>query len=462
MGTFTYENQGSNTFLVYSMGMTERIDSLIAGMAANNKIPGVLAPGFVQNNTDRRLKYNISSKISLEQYFSGSVKKRQIIGVLKSITLSLIMAEKYLMTEDSFLLDDRYIFMDVGQAEGYLLCFPVERDMTGQPRYYDFVRRLIYGIKFEETENCAYVATVMNYINRKESFSPEGFLHMLEGLEGEKKAETVLRQDREDRKERVPIQPIIHTQNIQMTTANMFQIPQNAQAEAGMLSVAEIPETAVGEKEALVEKKASFKALFGKKNKKEKKQKPEKQKKGAQKSMGFQIPGTASQPSTPVGQQTQSGQQGQIFPQPTSTQYVSSQEPEKLEEEDFGNTVMMGENEDGVTVMAGSGISEVTGVRQVVLTRLRNGQKMTIDKEIFRIGKSSSFVDFYIGDNRTVSRSHADILLQEQGVYIQDNNSMNHTYVNEKMVLAGERIPLSDGDKIRLSDEEFLITIKNG
>lgn len=461
MGRFTYENQGSNTFLVYLMGMTERIDSLTAGMAANNKIPRILTPGFVQNNTDRRLKYNISSKISLEQYFSGSVKKRQVIGVLKSITLSLIMAEKYLMNEDSFLLDERYIFIDVGQTEGYLLCFPVERDMTGQPGYYDFVRQLIYGIKFEETENCAYVATVMNYINRKENFSPEGFLHMLEGLEGEKKPENVLKQDREDRKEGVPIQPVIHTQNIQMTTANMLQIPRNAQTEAGMRPVAEIPESTAGEKEALVEKKKPFKTLFWKKNKKEKKQKPEKQKKGAQKSMGFQIPGTVSQPSTPVGQQTQSGQR-QVLPQPKSTQYVSSQEPQKIEEEDFGNTVMMGENEDGVTVMAGSGISEVAGERQVVLTRLRNGQKMTIDKEIFRIGKSSSFVDFYIGDNRTVSRSHADILLQEQGVYIQDNNSMNHTYVNEKMVLAGERIPLSDGDKIRLSDENFLITIKNG
>lgn len=129
--------------------------------------------------------------------------------------------------------------------------------------------------------------------------------------------------------------------------------------------------------------------------------------------------------------------------------------------EDFGNTVMMGDNEDGVTVISGSGIQDGAR-RRVVLTRLKNGQKMTIEKELFRIGKSSSFVDFYVGDNRTVSRSHADILLQNGGVYIQDNNSLNHTFVNERMVLAGEQQLLSDGDKIRLSDEEFVISIQNG
>ncbi len=109
--------------------------------------------------------------------------------------------------------------------------------------------------------------------------------------------------------------------------------------------------------------------------------------------------------------------------------------------------------------MCGSGMDD-RQERCIVLTRLKNGQRMAIEKECFRIGKASSFVDFYVGDNRTISRSHADILVQAGNVFIQDNNSMNHTYVNEKMVMAGERIPLRDGDRIRLSDEEFSISIQ--
>ena len=34
-------------------------------------------------------------------------------------------------------------------------------------------------------------------------------------------------------------------------------------------------------------------------------------------------------------------------------------------------------------------------------------------------------------------------------------NSLNHTFVNDAMVMAGEMKPLASGDVIRLSDEEF-------
>ncbi len=182
MGRFTYENQGAVTFLVYFPEEDEKVDSLAAGMAANNRMTGVLVPGFTQQNMERQLKYNISSKITLEQYFSGNVKKRQLTGVLKSLTSALIQAEGFLLDESSFLLDWRYIYVDVGSAQGYLLCFPLEGAVDQELSFYEFVRRVIYGIKFEETENCAYIAVLMNYINRKESFSYEGFLRVLEGM----------------------------------------------------------------------------------------------------------------------------------------------------------------------------------------------------------------------------------------------------------------------------------------
>ena len=113
MGTFTYENQGSHTFLVYVMNQTEQTDTLTRGMMSDNTISGVLVPGFVQSNMERRLKYNISSKISLRQYFSGSVQKKQLFGILESMTAALLAAEGYLLSDESFLLEEDYIFVDV-------------------------------------------------------------------------------------------------------------------------------------------------------------------------------------------------------------------------------------------------------------------------------------------------------------------------------------------------------------
>ncbi|MFR1949967.1 MAG: FHA domain-containing protein [Roseburia hominis] len=37
-----------------------------------------------------------------------------------------------------------------------------------------------------------------------------------------------------------------------------------------------------------------------------------------------------------------------------------------------------------------------------------------------------------------------------------DTNSTNHTYVNGVMIRSNEEVVLSEGDKIRLANEEFV------
>lgn len=38
---------------------------------------------------------------------------------------------------------------------------------------------------------------------------------------------------------------------------------------------------------------------------------------------------------------------------------------------------------------------------------MKNNEKIKLVKPVFRIGKEKSYVDYFIGDNTTVSRSHA-------------------------------------------------------
>ena len=64
-------------------------------------------------------------------------------------------------------------------------------------------------------------------------------------------------------------------------------------------------------------------------------------------------------------------------------------------------------------------------------------------------------MDYCISGNTTVSRSHADIIQKGDQCYIVDNNSTNHTFVNEEMIPSNTEVPLTHGMKIRLSNEEF-------
>jgi len=92
---------------------------------------------------------------------------------------------------------------------------------------------------------------------------------------------------------------------------------------------------------------------------------------------------------------------------------------------------------------------------EVVLIRVKTGQREVITQERFMIGKERGRTDFYIGDNSAVSRMHACILKKGDGYFLTEEHATNGTFLNEELLYSGEEKLLKSGDKIRLADEEF-------
>ena len=82
---FTYENQGTNSFLVYSVAPSDALDTMGIGMISNNKIPHILSISCMQEDSQAFLKYNISSRVSLTNYFDGVVSRKRILNVFSDI-----------------------------------------------------------------------------------------------------------------------------------------------------------------------------------------------------------------------------------------------------------------------------------------------------------------------------------------------------------------------------------------
>ena len=59
MNNFSYENQGTNTFLVYSISQDDSVDTMSLGMLTNNKIPGLAPAVFTQMDTTKYIKNGI-------------------------------------------------------------------------------------------------------------------------------------------------------------------------------------------------------------------------------------------------------------------------------------------------------------------------------------------------------------------------------------------------------------------
>jgi pSer/pThr/pTyr-binding forkhead associated (FHA) protein len=90
------------------------------------------------------------------------------------------------------------------------------------------------------------------------------------------------------------------------------------------------------------------------------------------------------------------------------------------------------------------------------ILRVKNNEKIKIEGQEFTIGKKNESVDYCISDNPTVSRVHAKIIKRENQYYIMDMGSTNHTYVDGTQAPANLEVPLRNGAKIRISNEEFV------
>lgn len=493
MNAFKYENQGVYTYLVYEMKMDETIDTLSLGMITNNKIKGVLPVIFTQMDDTRYLKYNVSSQISLRQFFEGTVTKKRLLGVFLSVASGILEAEEYMIDAGSFTLDMDYIFVDVTASEASLICLPVVRQEAANYDISRFFKEIVFSTQFDQSENCDYVAKLISFLNGSGVFSLENFKHIVEGLLYGQNNPNPDRLKTEPAAQR-PVQPERPASPVPQPQPVPVSQPQPVSQEVRPMTpsrpAAEMPKAMIpqnsNESKNIKPKEAQTAtnsvgrqiAIPGMKPEESSQPKEEGKKKGlwpfgikkedkkskVQSSVPgqFSIPG---QPSSPIQDTSYANANrpvppsmpaaGQAVYQNVGIPFLQEAPPLAATSErkgDFGETTVLSNSLDGGTVVLGPSGQNIF---RPYLVRLKNREKIYLDKPVFRIGKEQNFADYFIGDNPAVSRSHASILTKGSNVYIIDTNSKNHTYLEGQQIPSNVEVPLKHGMKILLANEEF-------
>lgn len=205
---FTYENQGSNTYLVYGIKENDVVDTMSLGMLTNNKIPGLAPALFTQMDEERFIKYNVTAKISAKEIFMGSVNRKRLLGVLSGIVNAISSAEEYMIDSKTLLLEMDYIFSDVSTCETILICLPVEMEEQKDVDYGAFFKNIVFSTRYDQTENCDYVAKLINYLNGTPVFSLTEFKTILDELNNANQPKPVTPQVQQPVKQPVVQQPV--------------------------------------------------------------------------------------------------------------------------------------------------------------------------------------------------------------------------------------------------------------
>ena len=556
--SFTYENQGNNTYLVYKIGASDNVDTMSLGMITNNKIDGIVPTLFTQSDTDRFIKYNISAKVSAKEFLSGVVNKKRLLGVFISVLKAIKSTEEYMIDARRLLIDLEHIYVDVSKCDAMLVCLPLVRqnESVNIPMFF---KQIMFSTQFDQNENCDYVAQIINYLNSTPVFSVDAFEKLLMDIDADNlniaaskavvgQQKPVQPQSQSQSQQPKPMQPAMNQLKNAQVQTNMpsqgkmqsqretqsannvvqpnqenFAVPNmNPQNQNRINNNVQMGTNISGTYvETTSEKQMSMFGLlthYSKENKQiyerqkaQRKAQKEAEKNGAAmpgqnvkaSNASFAIPGqppqqrpqsAQAQPQPVMPQQPQQqfvqpqrqftqsnlpqrqfaqpqpmpqAQQKpvqQVQPQPVQNQNTNtgmtgnpSVPPQILENMtkagNFGETTVLGVgSEAGETTVLGASQAQII---KPYLLRIKNNERIELNKPVFRIGKERSYVDYFVSDNTAVSRSHANIINKDNEFYIVDTNSTNHTYVNGSMIQSNVETKIEHGTKIRLANEDF-------
>jgi len=552
---FSFNNQGTHTYLVYSVQPEDIIDTMCLGMITNNKISGLAHTLYTQVDSNVFIKYDVSAKITAKQFFCGPVNRKRLVGVFQGIVKALQSAEEYMIDSNAILLDLDYIFADVTTCETVLICLPLVSDDLSSRDLGAFFRNIMMSTQFDQTENCDYLAKIINYLNSTPLFSLDDFSHLLDSIAGTiLTGEMVGQQPRVSTSGKVtviggakeskladnvqftskpqnaavgtnsvshpsnagkePVQQVNVTQNGYQNVAAMPSdmeggpinggspipngtmgmnpvnngrsgIPTPNADMGGVPNNGGIPTPPPGKNK---EKKSLFGGMFSKKEKS-----PKKDNKSPTVTPGFDVPGQNNIPSQgqggfaipggiPVGGMgsipnggmggrssggeipnvgmagTPNGGMNGIPNNGGANSFSAVPKGNtgstnfSQSSGNFGDTTVLSNPKVGETTVL---VAPAAGPKKPVLIRMKNSEKISVDKPVFRIGKEKSYVDYFIGDNASISRSHANIVTREGEYFVVDTNSTNHTYVNGALIQSNVETKITNGTKIRFANEDF-------
>lgn len=502
---------GSRTYLIYEVTDENEIDNFSFQMISQNKIEGLLGFSTLLKDDIQVLRYDVSSKITLGQYMDGVLRKNNILNILKSILAAMKSVQEYMLFPENLQLGLDEIYVNVSDGICSLMYLPILEkeevfDLTA------FFKGIITNIKYDNSDGNSYITNILTYLNFHQQLDVDEFYTYISDLnETEKISKSVIKttpekdvsQVRQERVADVKQAPKVAQSNIQ-SEVNYPEVPLDYEEEIKKNQEGNVPVSV----ESIEPQKEKKKGLFGgikssKKNNVQEKvvaeskmssmkkervasSKPRFAIPNAEKStpIGFDIPGQKEEPKpnvervpaaspekpkgnnvlylkknsnltkAPVSMQRQPDERPVVVPQRAEVPNFGNST-----DVDFGSTVYVSVgNEDCETIILGEADAMNMSLNHghPCIMRVKNKQKMYLDKDVLRIGRASNYVDFYIGDNEHVGRTHADILVHEDGYYIRDNNSSNHTFVNGVEVPSGKLVKLQINDQILLGDEEFV------
>ena len=404
MSKITSVQSGNKIIVSNRLSHPEAINERELNAIAGGMMGGLLPVVAEKKKKDIFIRCQINGLISLRTYFAGIVTKKMFLDTVINLVQLVKDCEKNLVNASNLCLNLDYIFLDPRTKSVNCIFWPIVNNhnaMHPSAFFYDLPYKLI----FNKHEDNFYVAEYLRFFKSTTPFAINAFDRLVFDLAGKAIANGRLPSESmsfsSGRKEKLVLEELKNgnTGNIAYDPLRSFEdrssIKSKPSGKAGLACVCG----------KINLNSARFCTFCGKK---------------------------------------------------LEEVSIEARMPEKKQQN--GTTLLGASSYDNGTTVLGAYDEERTPVYPFLL-RVKDQDKVYVDKPNFRIGKEKQFADFFVSNNSAISRSHADIVTRDGQYFLVDHNSTNKTRVGGQVITPEKEYEIFPGTNIRFANEDFVFDI---
>lgn len=538
--SFKVRNIGSEKYLSYILNDDCEFDEELLDYLEENKIPELIDIIYEEDDENDYLTYNVTGRTTVDALLSNTVNAEKILGIVRGVASGIVNLCDLGIPASYVILHKGFTYVNPVTYDVGMLCVPVEADANINAEFRTFVKDILTSVKYDDSEDCNYVARLLNLLNT-DKFTVRNFYSQLTelmesaGMQVEEKF--------------LDIDGDISVSQSTVDTSpdtSMDDLPEYKDVSFGENDDSEEEDDTVADVDSL------FKDLTFDDSEKQEEGKsvsdgidmsvfddsvfddletenvdddsdytealtsdvevPEPQEPKTQSSLTEvaqttdgvmevelerqeeQIPVLIStdevMDNPPVVKNIKinrakiiqkavvDAEESRIdnpTEQITAPQYMNGEavEPEtnmdpvtsKVETEEKKGTGSTVELTGGMNVVKDSDSEVAAAVSKGVpkampyIVRVNTGERVMINKAVFKIGKAGRGVDYHVGGNGAISKVHIIIYQREDGCYLKDNKTTNGTYLNGQRLDDNGEMKLSNDAMISIGGEDFIFKL---
>ena len=162
---FKVRNIGSEKYLSYVLDDDCDFDEELLDYLEDNKIGELIDIIYEEDDENDYFTYNITDRVTVDTLFKDKVNAEKLLGVIRGIATSIVNLRDLGIPISYIILHRGFTYVNPVTYDVKLICLPVESGASMNAEFRHFAKNLIVNAQYDTTEDCNYIAKVLNLLN---------------------------------------------------------------------------------------------------------------------------------------------------------------------------------------------------------------------------------------------------------------------------------------------------------